>query len=61
MAGVLRATISQRVAWREALLSGQGVAQYNPRDRAAKEVKALVDELLVFAAGAGDVQEVANG
>jgi chromosome partitioning protein len=58
---VLRATISQRVAWREALLHGQGVAQYNPRDRAAKEVKALVDELLAFAAGAGEVQEVANG
>jgi chromosome partitioning protein len=57
---VLQTSISQRVAWREALLNGQGVAQYNPRDRAAKEVKALVDELLMFAAGR-QVQEVANG
>jgi chromosome partitioning protein len=57
---VLRTSISQRVAWREAMLRGQGVAQFSPRDRAAVEVRALVDELLVFG-GAGDQQEVAHG
>ena len=57
---VLGSATSQRVAWREAMLSGQGVAQYNPKDKAAKELRALVDELLVFG-GAGETREVANG
>ena len=56
---LLRAETSQRVVWREAMLNGQGVAQYNPRDKAAKELRALVDELLAF--GAGERMEVANG
>jgi len=56
---VMRAETSQRVVWREAMLSGQGVAQYNPRDKAAKELRALVDELLAF--GSGEHREVANG
>jgi chromosome partitioning protein len=57
---VLRAGTSHRVAWRESMLSGQGVAQYNPKDKAAKELHALVDELLVFG-GATEKREVANG
>jgi chromosome partitioning protein len=56
---VFTAETTDRVVWRESLLSGKGVAQYNPKDRAAAEVRALVDELLVFAAT--DNREVANG
>lgn len=56
---VFKAETTQRVVWREAMLHGQGVAQYNPRDKGARELRALVDELLVF--GAAETMEVANG
>jgi len=49
---------TSRVVWKEALLKGQGVAQYNPKDKAAREVRMLVNELLVFAT---ESREVANG
>jgi chromosome partitioning protein len=57
---LLSAGTSHRIAWRESMLSGQGVAQYNPRDKAAKELRELVDELLVFG-GITEEREVANG
>jgi chromosome partitioning protein len=50
---------TQRVVWREAMLQGQGVAQYNKKDKASRELRLLVDELLGF--GAGERREVANG
>lgn len=56
---VLKSETSQRVVWRESLLQGQGVAQYNPKDKASVEIRALVDELLVF--GRTQSKEVANG
>jgi len=57
---VLAAETTQRVVWRESLLKGQGVAQYNPKDKAAGEVRRLVDELLVFG-GVASKEEVSNG
>ncbi len=51
---------SQRVAWQECLGAGLGVAQYAPRDAAAKELRALVSELLTFADDSSHL-EVANG
>lgn len=56
---VLRAETTFRVAWQEAMMAGEGVAQYAPKDKAAKELKALVDEILVL--GAEELKEVANG
>jgi chromosome partitioning protein len=53
------AETTDRVAWQEALMAGQGVAQYSSRDKAAAETRALVDELLVF--GAAKMKEAANG
>jgi len=50
---------TSRVVWKEAMLHGQGVAQYSPKDRAAREVRALVNELLAFANN--EICEVANG
>lgn len=43
------AETTTRVSWQECLGAGMGVAQYAPRDPAAKELRALVDELLTFA------------
>ena len=43
---VMKAELCYRVAYQEAPAAGLGVAQYAPRDRAAEEVKTLVDELL---------------
>jgi len=54
------AETSLRVAWQTCLGAGQGVAQFAPKDEAAKELRALVDELLAFAAETTH-QEVANG
>jgi chromosome partitioning protein len=48
-----------RIAWQEAITAGMGVAQYAPRDKGAKELRAVVDELLAF--GADQVAEVVNG
>lgn len=50
---------TDRVSWQEALMAGQGIAQYAPKDKAAEELRGVVDELLVFAAGA--MKEAANG
>lgn len=47
-----------RIAWQEAITAGMGVAQYAPKDKAAKELTRLVDEVLVFGS---DLKEVANG
>lgn len=46
-----------RVAWQEAMMGGEGVAQYAPKDKAAKELRALVDEILVFGS---ELKEASN-
>lgn len=43
---VLRAAISQRVAFAESAASGRTVLETDPKGAAAKEIKALVNELL---------------
>lgn len=48
---VLRTELGYRVAYQEALATGQGVTEYAPRDPAAAEVRALLDELLALAGG----------
>jgi chromosome partitioning protein len=45
---VLGAELSYRVAYQEALAAGSSVTQYCPRDPAAREVRALLDELERF-------------
>jgi chromosome partitioning protein len=55
----LQAETTDRVAWQEAMMAGQGIAQYAPKDKAAAELRRLVDEVLAFATGT--MQEVANG
>jgi chromosome partitioning protein len=50
-----------RVAWQEAITAGVGVAQYAPKDKAARELRCVVDEVLAFAAGQGSEEEVVNG
>jgi chromosome partitioning protein len=55
---VLASETTDRVAWQEALMAGQGVAQYAPRDRAAAELRALVSEVIAFGT---EMQEAANG
>lgn len=42
---ILSSTLGDRVAYREALAAGQGVAQYNSGGPAAAELKRLVDEI----------------
>jgi chromosome partitioning protein len=49
---VMRAELYSRVAYQEAPAAGLGVAQYAPRDKAAREVNRFVDELM---------KELANG
>ncbi len=51
---------TDRVAWQEAVMAGQGVASWAPKDRAARELRALVTELLAFGSDER-VKEVANG
>jgi len=46
---VLDAELSYRVAYQEALAAGSGVTAHSPRDPAAREVRALLDELEKFA------------
>lgn len=48
---ILDTEISLRIAMAEAPAAGQGVTAYAPKDAAAEEVRALVSELLGFAAG----------
>lgn len=58
----LRSETTARVAWQECLGAGQGVAQYAPKDAAAKEARALVDELLAFATTTTkNTKEAVNG
>jgi chromosome partitioning protein len=58
---VFLAETTFRVAWQEAITAGMGVAQYAPRDKGAKELRAIVDELLVFGTSEARVAEVVNG
>lgn len=55
---VLVAETTFRVAWQEAMMAGEGVAQYAPKDKAAVELRILVDEILAFGM---EMKEVANG
>ena len=55
---VFTSETTDRVSWQEALMAGQGVAQYAPKDRAAAELRALVSEVVAFGM---EMQEVANG
>jgi chromosome partitioning protein len=48
---VLRAELTDRVSYIEAMNAGQGVGAYAPRDPAAEEVRALFDELVTLAGG----------
>jgi chromosome partitioning protein len=43
---ILRTELGYRVAYQEALSSGQGVTTHAPRDRGATEIHALLDEVL---------------
>jgi len=45
---VLSSKLESRVAYQEALAAGRGVTAYAPRDRAASEVRALLDEIQRF-------------
>jgi chromosome partitioning protein len=45
---ILKTEVTDRVAWGESITAGQGVAQYNPKDAAAAEAKALVTEILAM-------------
>ena len=56
---ILRSETTFRISWQEAMMAGQGVAQYAPKDKAAKELRALVDELLSLGA-APELKEVVN-
>jgi chromosome partitioning protein len=47
-----------RVSWQEAITAGVGVAQYVPKDKASKELRAVVDEILTLHV---EQQEVVNG
>ncbi|MFI5296741.1 MAG: AAA family ATPase [Polyangiales bacterium] len=55
---LLAAETTFRVSWQEAITAGIGVAQYAPKDKASKELRALVDEVLAFGV---EHREVANG
>ena len=46
---ILKTELGYRVAYQESLAMGQGVTTYAPRDAAAAEIKALLDEVLVIA------------
>lgn len=56
----LKSETTARVAWQECLGAGQGVAQYAPKDAAASEARALVNEVLAFAT-TPSLKEIANG
>jgi len=43
---VLHGETTDRMAWQECLGAGKGVAQYAPKDAAAKELRTIVDEVL---------------
>ena len=42
----MKTEISDRIAYQEARLSGMGASTYAPKDAAAGEVQALLDELV---------------
>jgi chromosome partitioning protein len=48
---VLDAELSYRISYQEALAAGSGVTRFCPRDPAAREVRALLDELERFVHG----------
>lgn len=48
---VLAAELGLRQAFADAVTAGRGVTSYAPKDAAAAELRALVDELLTFAQG----------
>lgn len=48
---VLRAELTDRVSYIEAMNAGQGIVAYAPRDPGAAEVRAAFDELITLAGG----------
>jgi len=54
---VLKTELGYRVAYQEALATGQGVTSYAPRDPSAREIFNLTDELETFCHG----QEASDG
>ena len=59
---ILSAELGFRVPYQEAPAAGLGIAQYAPRDPAAAEVRALVDELLSMSTPSGSKKKrPANG
>ncbi|MEO7327723.1 MAG: ParA family partition ATPase [Minicystis sp.] len=46
--GVLRTELGYRIAYQEAVASGQGVTTYSPRDPAAREIVNLLEEIQRF-------------
>lgn len=54
---LLATELGYRIAYQEALAAGMGVAEFAPRDPAAKEINALLTEVLRFAHG----QEASDG
>jgi cellulose biosynthesis protein BcsQ len=60
---VLKARTSDRVSWGESITAGVGVTIYAPKDSAAGEARAIVDELLELACGESEnsTMEVAHG
>ena len=45
---LLNGETTDRMAWQECIGAGKGVAQYAPKDTAAKELRAIVDEVLAM-------------
>lgn len=46
--GVLRTELGYRIAYQEAMATGQGVTTYSPRDPASREIKNLLEEIQRF-------------
>jgi chromosome partitioning protein len=55
---LLDAETTFRVSWQEAITAGVGVAQYAPKDKATKELRMVVNEILSLH---GEHREVVNG
>ncbi|MFO0761786.1 MAG: ParA family partition ATPase [Byssovorax sp.] len=49
--GVLGTELGYRIAYQEAMATGQGVTTYNPRDPAAREIKNLLEEIQRYTHG----------
>jgi chromosome partitioning protein len=57
----LRGETTDRMAWQECVGAGLGVAQYAPRDAAAEELRAILDEVLELTQPTQKRKKAANG